>query len=128
MASTKRRQSRPKSNADQDYDDEATVCSDWSDTTKPVKRRRTAKKQPSRRDKAQSAQFLTNCEKHPVSRHSIKNAEQMRMSLLDWYDQVHDKRSMPWRKRYDPTLTAEQRSQRAYEVRYMIISVRVVSQ
>jgi A/G-specific adenine glycosylase len=41
----------------------------------------------------------------------------MRASLLEWYAGVHEVRGMPWRKPFDPSLDADARAQRAYEVR-----------
>jgi A/G-specific adenine glycosylase len=40
----------------------------------------------------------------------------MRLELLTWYKTVENNRRMPWRKPYDPHLTAEGCAQRAYEV------------
>jgi hypothetical protein len=40
----------------------------------------------------------------------------MRSSLLEWYSGVHEVRGMPWRKPFDPSLDADARAQRAYEV------------
>ncbi|KIK22751.1 hypothetical protein PISMIDRAFT_29621 [Pisolithus microcarpus 441] len=53
-----------------------------------------------------------------MSTHVVASSEidQVRKSLLAWYDKVHDVRGMPWRKRYDPSLGREARAQRAYEV------------
>ncbi|KLO10729.1 DNA glycosylase [Schizopora paradoxa] len=53
---------------------------------------------------------------HPLSRHTISNPKPLRQALLKWFDGVHDKRGMPWRKRYDGSLSRELQSQRAYEV------------
>ncbi|KAI6029364.1 DNA glycosylase [Pisolithus microcarpus] len=55
---------------------------------------------------------------HSTSTHVVASSEidQVRKSLLAWYDKVHDVRGMPWRKRYDPSLGREARAQRAYEV------------
>ncbi|KAI6115963.1 DNA glycosylase [Pisolithus sp. B1] len=55
---------------------------------------------------------------HSISTHVVAHSEidQVRKSLLAWYDKVHDIRGMPWRKRYDPSLGREARAQRAYEV------------
>jgi A/G-specific adenine glycosylase len=36
--------------------------------------------------------------------------------LLEWFESVREKRGMPWRKRYDATLTIEEKGQRAYEI------------
>ena len=55
---------------------------------------------------------------HPVTRHALakKRAEWVNSALAVWFPRVHDTRAMPWRKRFDPTLSAEARGQRAYEV------------
>ncbi|KAI0938582.1 hypothetical protein AcV5_000224 [Taiwanofungus camphoratus] len=53
---------------------------------------------------------------HPVSWHTIRNPEPLRIALLEWYADVHTSRGMPWRKPYDPKFNAEGRAQRAYEV------------
>ncbi|KII91213.1 hypothetical protein PLICRDRAFT_37925 [Plicaturopsis crispa FD-325 SS-3] len=53
---------------------------------------------------------------HPAARHIISSAEPIRSALLEWYEGVRDSRGMPWRTRYDASLDAEARSQRAYEV------------
>jgi A/G-specific adenine glycosylase len=54
---------------------------------------------------------------HSSSQHLISAPVRMRPPLLDWYSGVHDVRGMPWRKPFDPTLDADARAQRAYEVR-----------
>ncbi len=54
---------------------------------------------------------------HPRSQHLIPSPDLMRPSLLKWYSGVHDVRGMPWRKPFDPSLDADARAQRAYEVR-----------
>jgi hypothetical protein len=53
---------------------------------------------------------------HPRSLHSISSPDLMRASLLEWYSGVHEVRGMPWRKPFDPSLDADARAQRAYEV------------
>ncbi|KAI0318077.1 DNA glycosylase [Amylostereum chailletii] len=53
---------------------------------------------------------------HPASRHLIQNSAPIQDALLSWFVTVHDVRGMPWRKRFDASLTTEQRAQRAYEV------------
>ena len=53
---------------------------------------------------------------HPSSLHMIKEPVQLRSALTKWYNGVHDKRGMPWRKAFDASFTRAQRSQRAYEV------------
>ena len=54
---------------------------------------------------------------HPRSRHLIAFPDLMRPSLLEWYSGAHEARGMPWRKPFDPSLDADARAQRAYEVR-----------
>ncbi|KAL4071255.1 DNA glycosylase [Scleroderma yunnanense] len=55
---------------------------------------------------------------HPASIHVVtaSKVDEVRESLLEWYDKVHDVRGMPWRKRYNPSLGQEGQAQRAYEV------------
>jgi A/G-specific adenine glycosylase len=55
---------------------------------------------------------------HGVMRHVLAaaNAETIASTLLTWFATVCTIRGMPWRKPYDPTLSADERSQRAYEV------------
>lgn len=119
MAFTRKRQTRKADDESNEYSDSGHD-SDYSDAVKPVKRQKTARKQRTSERKLQAAQPTAGRAKHPVTRHTINRAEPMQMDLLQWYDKVHDKRGMPWRKQYDPTMTAEQRSQRAYEVCPMI--------
>lgn len=55
---------------------------------------------------------------HSRRRHIISNstAITLQRALNPWFHVAHDARSMPWRKRYDPALSAVQKAQRAYEV------------
>ena len=53
---------------------------------------------------------------HPSSLHSVLPVALLRDDLLTWYDRVKGVRGMPWRKDYDPSLSAEDKTQRAYEV------------
>ncbi|KAL0070289.1 hypothetical protein AAF712_002781 [Marasmius tenuissimus] len=53
---------------------------------------------------------------HSRSDHVLFVVEPIQDALLQWYSTVRDSRGMPWRKVYDPNLSAEARSQRAYEV------------
>lgn len=55
--------------------------------------------------------------RHSRSRHLIASPDLMRPSLLEWYSGAHEARGMPWRKPFDPSLDADARAQRAYEVR-----------
>jgi A/G-specific adenine glycosylase len=47
-------------------------------------------------------------------------AQSIQQQLTTWFLGVHDARNMPWRRRWDPTLTREAKAQRAYEVRPVI--------
>ncbi|KAH9923296.1 DNA glycosylase [Amylocystis lapponica] len=53
---------------------------------------------------------------HSASIHVIARPRPLQDALLQWYAGVHETRAMPWRKPYNPTATAEERAQRAYEV------------
>jgi len=53
---------------------------------------------------------------HPKFLHKIQDVNSVREALLRWFAGVHDSRAMPWRKRYNPHLSPEERAQRAYEV------------
>ena len=61
---------------------------------------------------------------HTSSIHIVATSDvgEIRESLLEWYDKVHDVRGMPWRKRYNPSLGREDRAQRAYEVCMFLFS------
>lgn len=54
---------------------------------------------------------------HATGLHIVTDPEPIRGALLQWYGKVHEARGMPWRKPYNPNLSDEDRSQRAYEVR-----------
>lgn len=54
---------------------------------------------------------------HAPSYHSTAHlTPASRLALLSWFDTTRDARAMPWRKRFDPTLSPEELGQRAYEV------------
>ena len=57
---------------------------------------------------------------HSPSQHLISSPDLMKPPLLEWYSQVDTARGMPWRKPFDPSLDADARAQRAYEVRDQI--------
>lgn len=59
---------------------------------------------------------------HSKSTHTIGSPGPMRVALLLWYRTVHDTRRMPWRKPYDPSCSAEERAQRAYEVGWLVFT------
>lgn len=55
-------------------------------------------------------------EPHATSRHDPQRLIPYLPTLLEWFEEKRDVRGMPWRKRYDPGLSKEERAQRAYEV------------
>ncbi|KAF8634840.1 hypothetical protein AX17_004090 [Amanita inopinata Kibby_2008] len=77
------------------------------------KRRKASSSVNASRDHSPCAPILA---KHAKSLHVIQNAYDMRNALLVWFAGVHDTREMPWRKRYNPSLTPDEQAQRAYEV------------
>ncbi|PFH47089.1 hypothetical protein AMATHDRAFT_68454 [Amanita thiersii Skay4041] len=78
-----------------------------------VSKRRKGNTAASRQEEGSCTSSL---DRHSKSLHGIKDPHGIRVSLLKWFTDVHDEREMPWRKRYDPSLNAQERSQRAYEV------------
>ncbi|KAL1413596.1 hypothetical protein Q8F55_001371 [Vanrija albida] len=53
---------------------------------------------------------------HGRAYHSTSDAAGAQDALLDWFEGVREARGMPWRKRYDPALSIEEKGQRAYEI------------
>lgn len=53
---------------------------------------------------------------HGSAYHSVDSIAERQQDLLDWFDNVREKRGMPWRKPYDSSLTMEEKGQRAYEI------------
>jgi A/G-specific adenine glycosylase len=47
-------------------------------------------------------------------------AQSIQEQLTTWFGGVHDARNMPWRRRWDPSLTADSKAQRAYEVKHVL--------
>lgn len=54
---------------------------------------------------------------HPKSYHDTTSLAPLLPDLLAWFEEVREKRKMPWRKRYDDSASMEAKGQRAYEVR-----------
>jgi A/G-specific adenine glycosylase len=108
--------------SDDDYESSA------SEEYRPAKRRRMVSggprtsvkgSKPRNRKVGQTQPELTTGEAgnaHPVSQHVLSEHRPLQKALLEWYATVHDARGMPWRKPFDPSWTAEQKAQRAYEV------------
>jgi A/G-specific adenine glycosylase len=80
------------------------------------KRRSTTAQKGSTAERAEASALDTYATPHARSRHLIASPDLMRPSLLKWYSGAHEVRGMPWRKPFDPSLDADARSQRAYEV------------
>ncbi|OCF36922.1 hypothetical protein I317_05857 [Kwoniella heveanensis CBS 569] len=53
---------------------------------------------------------------HGIDYHFVDRIGMAQEDLLSWFEVVREKRGMPWRKRYDPSLSMEEKGQRAYEV------------
>jgi len=107
------------------YEDSASDFEPPAPTKRPAvssrrKRRSTAAAAAATRpstDEASTSALDTYATPHSPSRHLISSPDPMRASLLEWYAGVHEARRMPWRKPFDPSLDADARAQRAYEVR-----------
>ncbi|KAH8998009.1 DNA glycosylase [Lactarius akahatsu] len=86
----------------------------------PSSNKRSRRRRPLAARKAPSASQTVVSETydtpHSLSQHSISSPGLMRPPLLEWYSRVHATRGMPWRKPFDPSLDADARAQRAYEV------------
>nr|KIR87566.1 hypothetical protein I308_01588 [Cryptococcus tetragattii IND107] len=59
---------------------------------------------------------ITISRRHGMEYHSVDKIVDGKESLLSWFERVREKRGMPWRKEYDPSLSIEEKGQRAYEV------------
>lgn len=53
---------------------------------------------------------------HTREHHRTDHLAPFLPDLLAWFEQVREKRRMPWRKRYDDLVGMEVKGQRAYEV------------
>ncbi|KAI5986914.1 DNA glycosylase [Pisolithus albus] len=118
----KRRRSSAISDSDSFSESSSEKDSDPSVSDAVPTRRKVANKTRKTRTfrlpKAVESAMSSTAPLHSMSIHVVASSEidQVRKSLLAWYDKVHDVRGMPWRKRYDPSLGREARAQRAYEV------------
>jgi len=54
---------------------------------------------------------------HSVTLHALKDIEDLRSKLSEWFDRVQDVRGMPWRKPF--SAAPELQAQRAYEVTFI---------
>jgi len=53
---------------------------------------------------------------HTTAYHSTADIARLIPDLLSWFEEVREKRGMPWRKRFDHNLSMEEKGQRAYEI------------
>jgi A/G-specific adenine glycosylase len=53
---------------------------------------------------------------HSAAYHVVDNIVNLQSNLLSWFEQVRERRGMPWRKRYDSNSTMDEKGQRAYEI------------
>ncbi|KAL7421720.1 hypothetical protein Q5752_003491 [Cryptotrichosporon argae] len=53
---------------------------------------------------------------HGSTYHAVETLAKLQNELLAWFEGVRERRGMPWRKRYDPSLSMEEKGQRAYEI------------
>jgi hypothetical protein len=123
-----------KKNVDHDYDSgEEDSASDFEvisvkrSTASRRKRRSTTARKVSAGERAETpvpldTYYVTS---HSRSQHLISSPDLMRSSLLEWYSGVHEVRGMPWRRPFDPSLDADARAQRAYEVSRQNVNQRV---
>jgi A/G-specific adenine glycosylase len=91
----------------------------YEPSRKPTARKK--KREPQASSEISSVSGLrSSSSSHSKSLHVIASVNPLRACLLDWYSQVHERRGMPWRKSYDPSLDADGRAQRAYEVNFFV--------
>ena len=53
---------------------------------------------------------------HASAYHATADIAKLIPDLLSWFEGVREKRGMPWRKRFDHSLSMEEKGQRAYEI------------
>jgi hypothetical protein len=104
---------------DGDYANASDSGSDFAERPAPKKPRKSTKTRTLRVGDASNLDKTLSDEPHDPSRHviGVAAAENVSQALVDWYGGVHTNRGMPWRKVYNPNSTAEEKGQRAYEVR-----------
>lgn len=112
-----------KRKKDVDYSGEEDSASDFElisvkrSAASRRKRRSTMARKVSTHERTEaSASDIYYVTPHPRSQHLISSPDPMRPTLLEWYSGVHEVRGMPWRRPFDPSLDADARAQRAYEV------------
>ncbi|KAF8609042.1 DNA glycosylase [Ceratobasidium sp. AG-I] len=115
-----------ESSGEEDTYSEPIIVSDGSEgeekvTSKKRKRVSSAKStKPTRPKKVPSVSTTLFSgpfeEPHATSRHDSQRLIPYLPALLEWFEEKREVRGMPWRKRYNPSLSKEERAQRAYEV------------
>lgn len=114
----KRRISSEDISSDEDYSAAASLPPKASKASKakqlPKKKAKTA---PSDDEMELQVAVTKKARPHSSLVHRIIDPVPVRVSLLEWYERVHETRGMPWRKPYDASLGRDARAQRAYEVR-----------
>ncbi|KAJ3525778.1 hypothetical protein NM688_g8354 [Phlebia brevispora] len=108
----KRRRSSP---------DESDEDASYGPSTNPRKKRAPSRRLRPRKDTESADTELeqysaARSSTHTAAIHRIADTSTLRSLLLNWYDGVHQRRGMPWRKPFDPSLDSDGRAQRAYEV------------
>jgi len=131
MPKRKTKNSEVESGVDDDFSPQEATSDDseYEDAPKTTKRRRTAansSRTSAKKSGGKARQDLLLVEdgpdsecievQHMSSFHAVESSHEILVALLHWFRGVSNNRGMPWRKTYDPLLTAPQRSQRAYEV------------
>ena len=96
-------------------DDEDYSATSSKANQSPKKKK--AKSTPSTHDLELEVAVTNKPRPHASETHRIDDPRPIRVSLLEWYSEVHETRGMPWRKPYDASLGRDERAQRAYEVR-----------
>ncbi|KAF8345363.1 hypothetical protein F5887DRAFT_1158884 [Amanita rubescens] len=114
------RRSRTKTAEKRSYSCSDVDDSDYAEDCRPRKRTKATAKGKRRAEPEESdslEQENTDAQvQHPKSLHNLRHVRDIREALLRWFAGVHDAREMPWRKRFNPNLSIEERNQRAYEV------------
>lgn len=115
-----------ESSGEEDTYTEPIVVSDGSDGEEEVtskKRKRASGTRSTKATRPKTTPSISTAsasgpfeEPHATSRHDPQRLIPYLPALLEWFEEKREVRGMPWRKRYDPGLSKEERAQRAYEV------------
>ncbi|KAG8989199.1 Mitochondrial carrier protein ymc2 [Tulasnella sp. 427] len=103
--------------SDDDIVEYAPPSKRTSNRTKPKEKKSKGKKRSLEDSEADDELTLTGVSvPHSKTLHNVGKIKPLMGGLLEWFDSVRDTRGMPWRKEYDPSLSDEEKAQRAYEV------------